>query len=61
MDHKIIDGKKHAQVIRDEVRARVSALKDPGWPPRLVSIDIGEIGAVRLSIKNRQNAIPIHL
>lgn len=56
MDHKIIDGKKHAQTIRDEVRKRVSALKDLGWKPRLVSIDIGEIGPARLFIKNQQKA-----
>jgi len=56
MDHKIIDGKKHAQVIREEVHTRVGALKDLGWKPRLVSIDIGEIGAVRLFIKHQQKA-----
>lgn len=56
MDNKIIDGKKHAQVVRDEVRHRVTALKDRGWNPRLVSIDIGEIGPVRLFIKNQQKA-----
>ncbi|MCC6500493.1 MAG: bifunctional 5,10-methylenetetrahydrofolate dehydrogenase/5,10-methenyltetrahydrofolate cyclohydrolase [Anaerolineales bacterium] len=56
MDHKIIDGKKHALIIKDEVRGRVHALKDLGWKPRLVSIDIGEIGAVRLFIKNQQKA-----
>lgn len=56
MSHKIIDGKKHAQIVKDEVRARASALKDLGWAPRLVSIDIGESGAVRLFIKNQQKA-----
>ncbi|WKZ46393.1 MAG: bifunctional 5,10-methylenetetrahydrofolate dehydrogenase/5,10-methenyltetrahydrofolate cyclohydrolase [Anaerolineales bacterium] len=56
MDHKIIDGKKHAQIIKEEVRARVGALKELGWKPRLISIDIGEIGAVRLFIKNQQKA-----
>jgi methylenetetrahydrofolate dehydrogenase (NADP+)/methenyltetrahydrofolate cyclohydrolase len=56
VSHKIIDGKKHAQVVKDEVRVRVGALKDMGWAPRLISIDIGEIGAVRLFIKNQQKA-----
>lgn len=56
MDHKIIDGKKHAQTIRDDIRKRVGALKELGWKPRLVSIDIGEIGAARLFIKNQQKA-----
>ena len=56
ISHKIIDGKKHAQVVKDEVQVRVGALKDMGWAPRLISIDIGEIGAVRLFIKNQQKA-----
>src|SRR4030095_1187936 len=56
MSHKIIDGKKHAQIVKDEVRVRVSALKDLGWSPRLISIDIGEIGPVRVFIKNQQKA-----
>ena len=56
MNHKIIDGKKHAALIREEVRRRVAALKELGWKPRLVSIDIGETGAVRLFVKNQQKA-----
>jgi len=56
VSHKIIDGKKHAQIVKDEVRVRVSALKDMGWVPRLISIDIGEIGPVRVFIKNQQKA-----
>lgn len=56
MDHKIIDGKKHAQLVKDEVCIRVGALQKLGWNPRLVSIDIGEIGPVRLFIKNQQKA-----
>ena len=56
MSHKIIDGKKQAQVVKDEVRVRVGALKDLGWVPHLISIDIGEIGAVRVFIKNQQKA-----
>lgn len=56
MSHKIIDGKKQAQVIKDEVQARVAKLKDLGWQPRLVSIDIGESDAVSLYIKNQQRA-----
>ena len=30
VSHKIIDGKKHAQIVKDEVRVRVGALKDMG-------------------------------
>jgi methylenetetrahydrofolate dehydrogenase (NADP+)/methenyltetrahydrofolate cyclohydrolase len=56
MSHKIIDGKKHAQVIKNEVRVRVSTLQELGWQPHLVSIDIGDSAAASLFIKNQQKA-----
>jgi methylenetetrahydrofolate dehydrogenase (NADP+)/methenyltetrahydrofolate cyclohydrolase len=56
MSHKIIDGKKQAQIVKDEVQARVSKLKDLGWQPRLISIDVGDSAAVSLYIKNQQRA-----
>ena len=56
MSHKIIDGKKQAEIVKDEVRARVAVLKDLGWQPRLVSIDIGDSAAASLFIKNQQGA-----
>ena len=56
MSHKIIDGKKQAQIVKDEVQVRVSKLKDLGWQPRLISIDIGDSEAVSLYIKNQQRA-----
>ena len=54
MPYKIIDGKKHAQVIKDDVRTRVAGLKTLGWQPRLVSIDVGESDAAALFIKNQK-------
>ena len=56
MDHKIIDGKKHAQVIKEKVQVKVAALREVGWKPRLISIDIGESPAARLFIKHQQQA-----
>ena len=56
LSHKIIDGKKQAEVIKGEVRTRVTVLKDLGWQPRLVSIDIGEHSAVSVYIKNQRRA-----
>ena len=50
------DGKKHAQVIKDNVRTRVAGLKTLGWHPRLISIHIGESAAAALFIKNQQRA-----
>jgi len=56
MSHKIIDGKKQAQIVKDEVCARVNMLKDLGWQPRLVSVDIGDSAATSLFIKHQQSA-----
>jgi methylenetetrahydrofolate dehydrogenase (NADP+)/methenyltetrahydrofolate cyclohydrolase len=56
MPHKIIDGKKQAQIIKDEVRTRVNLLKELGWQPRLVSMDVGGSPAVSLYISNQQRA-----
>ncbi len=56
MSYKLIDGKAHAQVIKDDVRARVCLLKDCGWQPHLVSIDIGGNPAVALYINNQRRA-----
>ena len=56
MSHKIIDGKKQAQVVKDEVCTRVNMLRGLGWQPRLVSVDIGDSAAASLFIKNQQRA-----
>ena len=56
MDHKIIDGKKLAQTVKDDVHARVLKLKELGWQPRLISMDIGDSAAVSLYINNQQRA-----
>jgi methylenetetrahydrofolate dehydrogenase (NADP+)/methenyltetrahydrofolate cyclohydrolase len=54
--HKIIDGKKQANLVLDDIKARVTDLKNLGWQPRLVSIDIGDSPAVSLYITNQQRA-----
>ena len=56
MTHKIIDGKKHAQGIKADVKGRVDNLKELGWAPRLVSMDIGDSPAVSIYIRNQQRA-----
>ena len=56
MPHKIIDGKKLAQIVKDDVHIRVLKLKELGWQPRLISMDIGDSAAVSLYIKNQQHA-----
>jgi methylenetetrahydrofolate dehydrogenase (NADP+)/methenyltetrahydrofolate cyclohydrolase len=56
MSHKIIDGKAQARVVKDEVRFRVAALKESGWLPRLISVDVGGNPATSLYISNQQRA-----
>jgi methylenetetrahydrofolate dehydrogenase (NADP+)/methenyltetrahydrofolate cyclohydrolase len=56
MSHKIIDGKALAQTVKNEVHERALYLKEKGWAPRLISIDIGDNPAVSLYIKNQQKA-----
>ena len=54
ISHKIIDGKKQASLVLDDIRIRVMDLKNLGWQPRLVSIDIGDSQAVSLYITNQK-------
>jgi methylenetetrahydrofolate dehydrogenase (NADP+) / methenyltetrahydrofolate cyclohydrolase len=56
MTCQLIDGKAVAQTIKDEVRARVAALKEGGWSPYLVSIEIGDNPAAALFISNQRRA-----
>ncbi len=54
MSHKVISGKKVAEPILSQVKARVENLKEIGWQPRLASIEIGENPAVSLYVRNQR-------
>ncbi len=54
MSHKVINGKAVAEPILNDVRERVSALRERGWEPRLASIEIGDVPAVSLYVRNQQ-------
>jgi methylenetetrahydrofolate dehydrogenase (NADP+) / methenyltetrahydrofolate cyclohydrolase len=54
MAYKLIDGKAQAQIIREDVRNRVAALKKAGWFPHLVSVEIGTSPAAALYINNQR-------
>ncbi len=54
MDHKSLRGKPLADKIRADVANRVSALRDSGWAPRLMSLAIGQSEAADLYIRNQQ-------
>jgi len=53
-DHKVLDGRQVAQGIREKLAARVSALKEASWHPRLVSIAVGAAEPARLYIRNQK-------
>ncbi len=54
--HKLLDGRAIAAQIRSDVEADVTALKNEGWPVRLVSISVGDTEAARLYVRNQQRA-----
>ncbi len=56
MTYKLIDGKKQAQIVKDEVKERANYLRGTGWQPHLVSIDVGDNPSVSLYISNQQRA-----
>jgi len=56
MTSKIIDGRAFANDIKTDIRARAGILKDKGWAPHLVSVDVGGSPAASLYIKNQAKA-----
>ena len=54
MSANILDGKKIAREILEEVSAEVSELKTSGWDPKLISIKVGENPSVDLYIRNQR-------
>ena len=54
MRANILDGKKIAREILEEVSAEVSELKTSGWDPKLISIKVGENPSVDLYIRNQR-------
>lgn len=53
-DHKILDGRVIGQEIRDQVARDTAELVEAGWPPRLISIAVGDTEAAMLYIRNQQ-------
>jgi len=51
---KVIDGRVVADEILADVARQVAELKAFGWPPKLVSIRVGENPAVELYIRNQK-------
>ncbi len=55
-DFKVLDGKVIAQGIRSEVAKKAAELAEGGWPPRLVSVLVGDPAAAMVYIRNQKRA-----
>lgn len=52
--HKIIDGRAEGARILEGLKPRVAALQAAGWPPRLISITVGNVEEVGLYVRNQK-------
>ena len=53
-DHKIIDDKQVAAAMRRDLADKVGSLTESGWPPKLVSIAVGDAEPAMLYIRNQR-------
>ncbi|WP_455372321.1 bifunctional 5,10-methylenetetrahydrofolate dehydrogenase/5,10-methenyltetrahydrofolate cyclohydrolase [Limibacillus halophilus] len=54
LDHKVLDGRIIGQEIREAVAREAAELTAVGWPPRLISIVVGDTDAALIYIRNQQ-------
>jgi len=54
IDHKILDGRKVAQGIREKLAQRTQKLVEANWQPRLVSLAVGAAEPAKLYIRNQK-------
>ncbi len=54
MTNSIVDGRALAQKLLEKIKVDVDTLKSAGWPPKLVSIKIGDNREVDLYIRNQK-------
>lgn len=52
--HKLLDGRRLAARIFDQLRPRVESLRQTGWLPRLLSVTIGDAAPVALYVRNQR-------
>jgi len=55
-DFKILDGRKIGGEIRAEVAEKAASLTAAGWPPRLVSVVVGDPEAAMVYVRNQKRA-----
>ena len=54
IDHKVLDGRKVAQGIREKLAQRTQKLVETNWQPRLVSLAVGAAEPAKLYIRNQR-------
>lgn len=55
-DFKILDGREIGKEIRQQVAIDVAALQEAGWPPKLVSVLVGDPTSATIYIRNQKRA-----
>jgi methylenetetrahydrofolate dehydrogenase (NADP+)/methenyltetrahydrofolate cyclohydrolase len=57
--HKLLDGRAVATGMRTAIAAAVRVLAGHGWPPKLVSITVGEGAATHLYVRNQKRVAEV--
>lgn len=56
VDFKVLDGREIGKEIRQQVAIDVAALSENGWPPKLVSVLVGDPSSAMVYIRNQKRA-----
>lgn len=56
MTAELIDGKKMAEQIKEELKERINALKEKGVAPMLVAVQVGEQPSSRVYVNNQRKS-----
>ncbi len=54
LKHKDLDGRAIAASINDDLKLKIDELTENDWPPRLVSVTIGDVDAVGIYVRNQK-------
>ena len=54
LKHKDLDGRAIAASIHEELKPEIAQLTEGDWPPRLVSVTIGDVEAVEIYVRNQK-------
>jgi len=54
LKHKDLDGRAIAASIHEELKPQIAQLAEGDWPPRLVSVTIGDVEAVAIYVRNQK-------